>query len=221
MTNHDVLARLAAVDTAAVSDALDRYGLPSGVGGLRALTIDRPVVGYARTATLEPYEEGVPGPHILTGVVDASGPHDVIVIDNGGRTDVSAWGGILGVGAVARGVRGVVVDGAFRDVDENRELGLPVYARSTSPATARGRLRQRAAAEPVRIAGRTVRDGDLIRIDATGLVVVPLSLAEAVLDEAEAVVAREKQIIEEVRAGARLSRSMGDARLAGEQEDVA
>ena len=212
-----ILEHCAALDSAALSDALDTLGLPSGVGGLRPFTTRERVAGFARTAALEPREEGAPGAHILTGVVDAAGEDDVIVIDNGGRLDVSAWGGILGLGAVARGVRGVVLDGAFRDVEENREHGLAVYARGAVPATARGRLQQRSAGDPVRIAGRTVREGALVLADESGLVVVPRAHVDAVIAEAEAVVRREQAIAAEVRAGTSLRDAMRDARLAGQE----
>lgn len=217
--NESILDRYAAVDSAAVSDALDTLGLPSGVGGLRSFTVQGQVIGFARTAALEPREEGAPGAHILTSVVDGAGEEDVIVIDNDGRLDVSAWGGILGLGAVARGVPLVLLDGAFRDVEENQGHGLAVYARGAVPATARGRLQQRSAGEPVRIAGRTVRERDLVFADATGFVVVPRSHLDAVADEAEAIVRREQSIAAEVRAGKSLQESMRDARLAGQEEE--
>ncbi len=212
------LDRYRAVDSSAVSDALDKLGLPSGVGGLRPFTVEGAVIGFARTAALEPRQEGAPGAHILTGVVDAAGDDEVIVVDNGGRLDVSAWGGILGLGAVSRGVRGVIVDGAFRDLEENRDHGLAVYARGSVPATARGRLQQRSAGEPVRIAGRTVHEGDLVFADATGFAVVPRAHVDAVAGEAEAIVRRERAIAAEVRAGKSLQESMRDARLAGQEE---
>lgn len=214
----DVLARFSALDSAAVSDALDKLGLPSGVPGLIPVTVPQRVVGFAVTAVMEPYTPGVAGAHILTGVVATAGPEDVIVIDNAGRTDVSCWGGILGVGAAQRGVRGVLVDGVCRDVDENRDLGLPVYSRGGSPLTARGRLQQRSAGEPSTIATRTVHQGDVVLHDATGLVVVPRSRVDDVLGEAEAIVAREQAIAAEVRAGRPLPEAMRDARLAGQEE---
>jgi regulator of RNase E activity RraA len=214
----EMLARFTAVDTAAVSDALDSLGLPSGVGGLVAVTVPAAVLGFARTAVLEPRQQGAPGAHVLTGVVDEAGPDEVIVIDNAGRTDVSGWGGILGLGAVSRGVRGVILDGAFRDVEENRQLGLPVYARQATPATARGRLQQRSAGDPARVAGRTIRQGDIVYADSTGLVVVPREYAEEVAARAEAITARESLIAEEVRAGRPLAEAMRDARLAGQEE---
>lgn len=216
--NASLLDRFAALDTAAVSDALDRAGLPPGVGGLAPQTVAAPIVGYARTEALEPHRGGPPAAHILTGTVDGSGNEDVIVIDNGGRTDVSCWGGILALGAAARGVRGVIADGACRDVQESRDLGLPVYAKGTVPATARGRLQRSSAGAPVRIAGRTVHHGDVVMADETGFVVVPSDRAEEVLGFAEAIAERERAIAAEVRSGSSLAQAMHDARLAGGDE---
>jgi len=75
----------------------------------------------------------------------SAGSDDVIVVANGGRTDVSSWGGIVSVGAAMRSVRGVITDGACRDVAQAREFGFAVFARAQVPVTARGRLRQKSA----------------------------------------------------------------------------
>lgn len=85
------------------------------------------VAGFAVTVELEPLsaqpnaEQG--GAHILTGAIAEAGPDDVIVVANGGRTDVSSWGGIVNVGAAVRSVRGVITDGACRDMARARDFG--------------------------------------------------------------------------------------------------
>ncbi|MFI0815739.1 RraA family protein [Streptomyces sp. NPDC021098] len=218
MSNASLLDRFAALDSASVSDALDRLGLPSGVGGIRPAWGPSAVVGFAVTVGLEPRTEGPAGAHIATTAVESADDRSVIVVDNQGRTDVSCWGGILSLGASLRGVRGVVADGVCRDVAEARELGFPVFSRGAVPATARGRLQQRSTGEPVGVAGLTVEQGDVVLADETGLVVVPRDRAEEVAEIATAVVARERAIADEVRAGTPLSQAMHDARLAGEQE---
>lgn len=218
MTNSSLLDRFAAVDSAAVSDALDELGLPAGVGGIRPVWGPAAVVGFAVTVSLEPRTGGPAGAHIATTAIDSADDRSVIVVDNQGRTDVSCWGGLLSLGAARRGVRGVVADGVCRDVAEARELAFPVFSRGTVPATARGRLRQRSTGEPVQVAGLTVEQGDVVVADETGLVVVPRERAEEVVEIATAIVDRERAIADEVRAGAPLSRAMHDARLAGEKE---
>ena len=123
--------------------------------------------------------------------------------------------GILSVGASVRSIRGVVTDGACRDVAQARELGFPVFARAQVPVTARGRLRQRSSGEPVRLGEVTVEQGDLVMADEGGVVVVPRGRALEVLSAAQAIGAREAQIEAEVRAGVPLPQVMRDARLAG------
>jgi regulator of RNase E activity RraA len=211
-----LLDRYAALDSAAVSDALDRLGLPPGVGDLRSLWGPVSVVGFAVTVQLEPRAEGPAGSHIATTAIENADDQSVIVVDNQGRRDVSCWGGILSLGASLRGVRGVVADGVCRDVGEARELEFPVFSRGSIPATARGRVQQRSTGEPVTVAGLTVHQGDVVLHDETGLVVVPRDRAVQVAELAEAVVARERAIADEIRAGIRLSQAMHDARLAGE-----
>jgi regulator of RNase E activity RraA len=173
------------------------------------------LVGFAATVELEPATGGSGGAHILTAAIAEAGAENVMVIANGGRTDVSTWGGIVSVGASLRGIRGVVTDGACRDIGQARSLGLPVYARAGVPVTARGRLQEKSVGAPVRIGTVTVESGDIVLADETGLVVVPRARAEEVLDAALALHAREAAIEAEVRGGARLPDAMRDARLAG------
>ena len=210
-----VLERFAALDSAAVSDALENCGLPPGQGGLPPMWGQPKVAGFAVTAELAPLTGEHGGAHILTEAVVAAGADDLLVVANGGRTDVSSWGGILSTGASMRSIRGVITDGACRDVAQARELSFPVFARGQVPITARGRLRQRSVGEPVRLGEVTVEPGDVVMADEGGVVVVPRDRALEVLAAAEAVAARETTIEAEVRAGAALPDAMRDARLAG------
>jgi len=222
-TEATLLAQFTALDTATVSDALDACGLPPGQGGLRPMWGRPKVAGFAVTVELEPLS-GQPdaqplaergGAHILTEAIAGAGPEDVIVVANGGRTDVSSWGGIVSVGAALRSVRGVITDGACRDVGQARELGFPVFARAPVPVTARGRLRQKSVGEPVVVGAVTVCPGDVVMADEDGIVVVPRERAAEVLGAARRLADREAAIEAEVRSGVPLPQAMRDARLAG------
>lgn len=210
-----LLTQLEALGTATVSDALDACGLPPGEGGLRPMWGAPTLAGFAVTVTLEPLTGAPGGPHVLTGAVAAAGPDEVVVVDNGGRTDVSSWGGILSAGAVARAVRGVITDGACRDVAQARELGFPVFARAAVPATARGRLQQRSTGEPIRLGAVPVRAGDVVLADEDGVVAIPRERVGEVLAQARRLAEREAAIEADVRAGVPLPEAMHDARLAG------
>ena len=173
------------------------------------------IAGFALTVELEPLNGEHAGAHILTGAIAKAGAGDVMVIANGGRIDVSCWGGIVSVGAAMRSIRGAVIDGACRDVDQARELSFPVFARAQVPVTARRRLRQKSAGAPVRLGQVMVNPGDVVMADEGGVVVIPRERAAEVLDAARGVRAREEQIETEVRAGVPLRQAMRDARLAG------
>ncbi|WP_286249552.1 RraA family protein [Streptomyces graminofaciens] len=199
----EAVVRLARLDTCAVSDALDKLGLPGAALGLTALAAPRRITGRAVTVDLVEQRSEVAGSgrHLGTAAVDASGPGDVIVVAHQGRTHAAGWGGVLSTGARCNGVEGVVVDGACRDVDEACELDLPLYATTGVPITARGRVVERAWNVPVDIVGVPVAPGDLVIADASGVVFVPSAHAERVLATAEAIAATERAMVERVRAG--------------------
>lgn len=205
-----LVARLKALDTCAVSDALDKLGLRGVALGLGPLTGNHRIAGRVTTVRLVEAGDGPPSPrHLGTAAVEASGPGDVIVVEHGGRTGVSGWGGILSLAAVQRGVEGVVVDGACRDVDESRELGLPVFARAAVPLTARGRVVEQDWNIPVTICGVAVTPGDYVIADGSGVVFLPAERAEEIVTAAERIAARERTMAELVKAGAPVSKVMG------------
>ena len=116
----DVLRRLGALDACAVSDALDTLGLPGAVVGIRPLwPVGRVVAGRARTIQAAPKSEAQAGTHIASALIAVADAGDVAVIANGGREDVSCFGGILAEAAVERGMAGVAIDGACRDIAES------------------------------------------------------------------------------------------------------
>lgn len=218
MSEPDLVARLAQLDSCTVSDALDQLGHGGAVSGLRAFGAERRIAGRAITVRLERATvelaaaraaRGTAPRHLGTAAVDASGPGDIIVVSNGGGPGVSGWGGILSLGAKRNGVEGVIVDGGCRDVDEARDLDLPLYARNAVPQTARGRVTETAWNEPVLIADILVTPGDLVIADGSGAVFLPAAHAALVIDAAEKIAARERAMMEAIRAGAKLVEVMG------------
>jgi regulator of RNase E activity RraA len=209
LTEDSLVARLARLDTCAVSDALDRLGLPGAVSGLRPMWPCPRIAGRVITVKLKLADGERPARHLGTAAVEAATPGDVIVIDHAGRSEAAGWGGILSLAAKTKGVSGVIVDGACRDVDESRDVGLPVYARSATPVTARGRIVEESFNELIEIAGVTVRPGDLVIADWTGLVFVMAARADEIVRAAEEIAAREAQMAEAVRAGRSIVEVMG------------
>ncbi len=201
MIREPIVERLLKLDTCAVSDGMDRLGLVGATYGVRPMWSCPKIVGRAVTMKIKPVGLEKPKHHLGTLPIDAAKPGDVIVIDNGGRPDTSCWGGLLALAAKAKGISGVVIDGACRDIDESRDLEFPVYARGAVPMTARGRIMQESYSQEIEFAGVQVHPGDLVIADGSGVVIIPRSREEEVVREAEAVAATEARMAEGIRQG--------------------
>jgi regulator of RNase E activity RraA len=201
MIPEEAIARLAKLDTCAVSDALDRLGLRGAVLGVGPLWPCPRIVGRCVTVKIKPAGLEKSKQHLCTPAIAAATPTDVIVVDNGGRVDVAAWGGLLSLAAQVRQVRGVIVDGACRDLDESRELGFPVFGRAAVQVTARGRIMQQSFNEEIAFAGVQVHPGDLVIADTSGVVFVPAARELDVIAQAEALAQREAAMAEAIRGG--------------------
>jgi len=201
MTSDDLISRLGKLDSCAVSDALDRLGLKGAVIGIRPLWPCPRVVGRCVTVKIKPAGLEKPKQHLCTPAIAAATPNDVIVVDHGGRVDVAAWGGLLSLAAQTKKVRGVIVDGAVRDVDESRELKFPVYARAAVQVTARGRVMQESYNQEIEFAGVQVHPGDLVIADGSGVVFIPRAKEQEVIAQAEALAERETKMADAIRTG--------------------
>ena len=205
-------ARLELLDSCVVSDALDRLGLRQTVTGIAPLWACPRIVGPVRTVELRPLgasEAAPPGPHLGARAIESSTPGDVVVVAHQGRRDSAGWGGLLSTAAVAAGIRGVLVDGACRDVDEALELRLPVYARSATSVTARGRTVEASSGGPVDVAGVRVNEGDLVLADRSGVVFVPKQAADDVISLAEQLAEEEARMRSALLGGAAVSTVLG------------
>ncbi len=209
-----IIAALRELDSCAVSDALDTLGLPGATTALDPMwPVGRTVAGRVRTVTAAPKATAGPATHIATPLVTIAERDDVVVIDNHGRVDVSCWGGILAEGATQRGIAGVIVDGACRDVQESEALGLPVFARKAVPVSARGRIVQQAMDERIQVAGVSVASFDYVIADVNGVVFVPVADAERVISLARRIADREARMAEAVRSGRDISEVMHDSQF--------
>ena len=104
--------------------------------------------------------------------VEMAQPGDVIVVDRGGDTEIACWGGFVALLAKAKGIAGLIVDGAVTDTMEITDLQWPVYSRSIS-----GLLPRRSDADgeintTINCGGVPVAPGDLIVGDDDGIVVI-------------------------------------------------
>ena len=209
----DPVKRLQRLDVCAVSDAMDKLGLPPSVSGLTQLSTQKRIAGQVVTYKLVPAaqvppHEGAPR-HLGTTAIEAAQPGNVIVIEQRTGLDAGSWGGILSLAAQLRQVAGVVVDGPVRDIDEARAYDFPVYARGLTARTARSRVAEAFTNQPVRIGEVTVCPGDYVIADASGVVFIAAADIERVLKAAEMIVGREAAMAQALRAGQPVSQVMG------------
>jgi regulator of RNase E activity RraA len=139
---------------------------------------------------------------------DLIAPGDVLVVDGGGRPDAAVIGDIAGQALAGLGCDGLVVDGAVRDLNGLDEVGLPTFAVGPHPATGSNQG-PGAINVVVQCGGVTVRPGDVIRGDASGLVVVPKEHLEPVLAMTRAVADRESDWRQAIARGASLPAATG------------
>ena len=206
MANQDPnLERASKLDTAALSDAMDRLGIAGQCLGIKPLDPKFRLTGRAYTILYGP--AGKP-PGTVGDYIDEAAAGSVIVLDNGGREDATVWGDILTWVAHRRGIAGTVIDGACRDTALARELGYPIYSRSYSMRTGKDRVQVEATNGPVNIGQARVHSGDLLRGDADGVVVIPQAHEEEVLTAAEEIDAVEDRIRRAVQEGM----TLGEAR---------
>jgi len=129
---------------------------------------------------------------------------DVLVVHTGGQYDYGYWGEIMSTAAKARGIAGLVIDGCVRDGKLLQQLGFPVFARglcirgTTKDPGVKGWINV-----PVLLGSDDVmvKSGDLMVGDGDGVVCIPRAEAAAVLSGAQKREAKERDILERLRAG--------------------
>ncbi|MEP7276916.1 MAG: RraA family protein [Betaproteobacteria bacterium] len=185
----DPLSQLAQYSTSIVSDALDELALLGVLPGLQAQRVGQGrVVGRALPVRLEPkvndpsayrFGGGVGKP--LEQVLQTMQDGDIVVMDLGGSNRAAAWGGLASRIAQRRGVRGTIMWGACRDVDEIRAIGYPVWSVAVCPRRSRNEFTFGAINQPVTIAGVTIAPRDYIVADESGVIAVPHARIDEVL----------------------------------------
>ena len=211
MTDPNV-QRLKRLDACAVSDALDKLGLKGAVTGLPQRSGEGRIAGIAVTMKVGPGQPPAgPPKHLGCTAIEHAGPDHVIVVEQRSGVEAGCWGGLLTLGAQVKGVAGVVADGPLRDVDEAIAYGFPVFSRSLTSFTARGRVVELGTQVPVSIGDVSVAPGDYVLADRSAVILISAADIGRVLDAAEAIVAREAAMAKAILAGTPIGQVMGGA----------
>jgi 4-hydroxy-4-methyl-2-oxoglutarate aldolase len=187
----ELVERLRGIDVSALCDA-DK-AIPVVDPAIRAMVPDVHVAGPALTVVAQ--DDPLP---VFSALAEAAPGEVVVVATNGGR--LAVCGELFATEAKRRGVAGIVIDGYCRDVQNLRRIGLPFFARGTTPMT--GTMLSRAPLrQPIRCGGVDVRPGDVVFGDDDGIVIATADRIEAALDVAEAVSRREQELLEALGRG--------------------
>ena len=187
------------VSSSNVSDAMHRKGAMSGMISICPGT---KAVGPAVTVQTFAGDWAKP-----VEAIDIAVQGDVLVINNDQGTNVAPWGELATLSCVNRGIAGVVIDGAARDIDDIKKMHYPIWARSMVPNAGEPKGFGEIGSE-ISCGGQSVSPGDWIIADESGVVVIPKSRAYEIARRAKEVYKTELRIREELKRGKTLSQVM-------------
>ena len=134
--------------------------------------------------------------------IDKAEKNNVIVVDvNGGKTAI--WGELATWSAKKKGICGVVIDGAIRDLDDIVKIDFPIFCKHISSNAGEPKGLGEIGAE-INCGNQTVKTGDWIIGDDSGVVVVPQENAQEIANRALDVKEHENRIREEIKNGGSL-----------------
>ncbi len=194
------------LSTALICDILDDLGYRNQAMKGRIAPLDESfkLVGRAKTVLCyDVFEQPKDAYATEIEAVDTLREGEVTVVCTNNSFNNGFWGELLATAAIARGSRGVIVDGAVRDIRQLKELGgsFKTFAAGRNPLDSKGRCLVAAYDCPIVCDGVTVNKGDTIFADIDGIVVIPVELEQQVVEKALEKARGENIVREELRNG--------------------
>jgi regulator of RNase E activity RraA len=186
-----LFGKLMRVGLEAAWSAVTQEGYPlCFINELTPLNSDRRLVGRARTARYLPNRKDLreklyaAGPQLNYRTAEESQPGDVLVFDAGGERRSTVSGAMVTTRFLVRGGAGILVDGCMRDVPDLAAMPLAVYLRCGHASSVSPLMMSVDYQVPVRIGDVTVMPGDILVGERHGVLVIPASIVDRVLDKA-------------------------------------
>lgn len=205
-----IVEQLKQFTTCDVSNALIKLKYRNG-GFLSGLTLwsperqagDTRIVGPAYTVKYVPLDD--PAPKHPTHYIDSVPAGAVVFVSCPAKTPNAVYGGLMTARAQALGAVGSIIDGRFRDLQEQRELGFPIFGRDVGTAPPQELLKVVGVNVPVKLAtdeqDMEVHPGDYLIGDLNGVVVLPKELAAKALPLIKPSVDADDQMMAAIKGG--------------------
>jgi len=189
----EVIRQIAEFDAATLYEAAGQRGMVDPA--IKPMWEGAKICGPAVTVSCPPRDN-----LMLHHAVALAAPGSVLVATAERYQYAGAWGEVLSVAAQARGIAGLVIDGAVRDIEAIMERRFPVFSRGLAIGACKkeqiGTLQ-----EPIDLGGVTVRSGDIVVGTGDGVVILDSRSIEQVLRDAIARRERESEIFRQLQAG--------------------
>ena len=189
----EVIRQIAEFDAATLYEAAGQRGMVDPA--IKPMWQGAKICGPAVTVSCPPRDN-----LMLHHAVAVAAPGSVLVATTERYQHAGAWGEVLSVAAQARGIAGLVIDGAVRDIEAITERRFPVFSRGLAIGACKkeqvGTLQ-----EPIDLGGVRVRSGDIVVGTGDGVVILDTQSIEQVLRDAIARREREAEIFRQLQAG--------------------
>ena len=188
----DLVAAFRGLASPNVADAMGRFNfMDPGIVSRTGF----PLCGRAVTVIARPADN-----LMVHKALQVADPGDIVVVSTCGNTTSAVFGGLMGEAAAAKGLGGIVVDGAIRDVTDLTRLAFPAFSRTVCP----GGCDKDGPGEinvPISCGSTVVSPGDIIVGDQDGIAVVRYAHAADVLQLVQQLLDRERARVAEIRSG--------------------
>lgn len=198
-THDEIVRAFEKLPTPLISDAMKRFG---AMRGLHPLNTGMRIAGPAYTVKTLGGDWGK-----VVKAVDMARAGDILVVDAQG-VEIAVWGELATLSAINRGIKGVIIDGASRDVDDIKSLKFPLWTKYVTPNAGEPHSHGELNVQ-INCGGVPVKSGDIIVADEVGIVVIPEERASEILKKSEEVAMKEKRYKAEIKKGKTLSEIFG------------